>query len=177
MCVCAFSKTMEFQFQWNWTNVEGAKNIQNPLQPKKIKMTIAYHKLSTDTQEFCSWRVQIVQKHWKGVVGSLCTYYKQTESTFQHSTVYEAIRSYPYPCWNGGCWWNSWNDKSYTFNIKSPFNDDKAHQTTTENYSKFIRWDDTHTQTSRRKQAKTYLDIDDDDGIKTFAEFCSWIWL
>lgn len=54
----------------------GRRAEQNPLH--KIKMTIAYHKLPTDTRRACcSWRVEIVQKHWKGVVGPLCATHQQ----------------------------------------------------------------------------------------------------
>lgn len=148
----AFQLTMEFQFQWNW--IMGGQNCQNPLQ--KIKMTIANHKLSTDTRKFCSWRV------WK-----LC---KNIEKAWLAHCIQAAVKHVPtFHCMKEPCsmlwplthfqcgWWNSWNDKSYALTQKVPFNDDKAHthnnnqkQTTTEYYySKFIRWD-THKQTNKQ---------------------------
>lgn len=165
----AFQLTMEFQFQWNW--IMGGRNCQNPLQ--KIKMTIANHKLSTDTQKFCSWRV------WK-----LC---KNIEKAWLAHCIQAAVKHVPtFHCMKEPCsmlwplthfqcgWWNSWNDKSYALTQKVPFNDDKAHThttTTTKNKQQpniIIQslFDEIHTNKRTNNQTTTNLD---DDGEQNFA--------
>lgn len=53
MCVCARSANDGIPVSIELNKWEG-ETVKTLFKMKKIKMTIAYHKLSTDTREFCS---------------------------------------------------------------------------------------------------------------------------
>lgn len=53
MCVCARLANDGIPVSIELNKWEG-ETVKTLFKMKKIKMTIAYHKLSTDTREFCS---------------------------------------------------------------------------------------------------------------------------